>query len=92
MRKAKKARSKAAEAAENDLFSSLEKSIGYKFSDKSLLKESLTHPGAVGFSKGKIKSNQRLEFLGDAILQSIITDTVFKSSASSTKESLLKYE
>ena len=60
------------------LFSSLEKSIGYKFSDKSLLKESLTHPGAVGFSKGKIKSNQRLEFLGDAILQSIITDTVFK--------------
>lgn len=78
MRKAKKARSKAAEKAENDSFSYLEKSIGYKFSDKSLLKESLTHPGAVGFSKGKIKSNQRLEFLGDAILQSIITDTVFK--------------
>lgn len=78
MRRAKKARSNAAAEAEKRAFSKLEKSLGYKFSDKSILREALTHPGAVGFSKGKIKSNQRLEFLGDAILQSIITDTVFK--------------
>lgn len=78
MRRAKKARSNAAAEAEKKAFSKLEKSLGYKFSDKSILREALTHPGAVGFSKGKIKSNQRLEFLGDAILQSIITDTVFK--------------
>lgn len=78
MRKAKKARSNAAAEAEKRAFSKLEKSLGYKFSDKSILREALTHPGAVGFSKGKIKSNQRLEFLGDAILQSIITDTVFR--------------
>lgn len=78
MKREKKARSKAALDAENAAFSQLEKSLGYKFSDRAILKESLTHPGAVGFSKGKIKSNQRLEFLGDAILQSIITDSVFR--------------
>ncbi len=78
MRKAKKARSNAAAEAEKRAFAKLEKNLGYKFSDKSILREALTHPGAVGFSKGKIKSNQRLEFLGDAILQSIITDTVFR--------------
>lgn len=78
MKREKKARSKAVLDAENAAFSQLEKSLGYKFSDRAILKESLTHPGAVGFSKGKIKSNQRLEFLGDAILQSIITDSVFR--------------
>lgn len=78
MKREKKARSKAVRDAENAAFSQLEKSLGYKFSDRAILKESLTHPGAVGFSKGKIKSNQRLEFLGDAILQSIITDSVFR--------------
>ena len=59
-------------------YGELEKKIGYVFDDKSILKEALTHPGAVGFSKGKVKSNQRLEFLGDAVLQSSITDIVFR--------------
>lgn len=78
MRKAKKARSKAELETQTKAFAQLEKSLGYKFEDREILKESLTHPGSIGFAKGKIKSNQRLEFLGDAILQSIITDTVFK--------------
>ena len=54
-------------------YQKLEKNLGYEFSDMELLKESLTHPGLVGVSKVKVKSNQRLEFLGDAILQAIIT-------------------
>lgn len=78
MRNAKKARTKTTQDGQLTLFKNLEKKLGYKFSDKEILKEALTHPGAIGFSKGKIKSNQRLEFLGDAILQSIITDTVYK--------------
>ena len=59
-------------------YQKLEKNLGYEFSDMELLKESLTHPGLVGVSKVKVKSNQRLEFLGDAILQAIITETVFR--------------
>lgn len=56
----------------------LEKNLGYKFTDKSILREALIHPGTVGTLKEKISSNQRLEFLGDSVLQSIITESVFK--------------
>jgi len=77
MKKAKRARSKALVAAQAAQLKAVEAAIGYKFKDMSVLREALTHPGAVGFDK-KIKSNQRLEFLGDAVLQAIITDTVFK--------------
>ena len=41
--------------------------IGYQFHDKSLLKLALTHPSFV--LKDKKEDNQRLEFLGDAVLQ-----------------------
>ena len=77
MKRAKRDRGKSAERARTQSFASLEKSLGYKFRDESVLREALTHPCSVGFEK-KVRSNQRLEFLGDAVLQSIITDTVFK--------------
>lgn len=77
MKRAKKARSKARDEAEKKSFAELEKKLGYSFADKSVLREALTHPGAVGTAKDKVRSNQRLEFLGDAILQAIITDTVY---------------
>ncbi len=78
MKKAKKARSRSKAESEALAFSTLEKRIGYKFKDRNFLRESLTHPGSVGVAKGKVRSNQRLEFLGDAVLQSVITDTVYR--------------
>lgn len=77
MKRAKSARKKALEQSQSDRMSALEKSLGYSFKNPSILHEALTHPGSVGFDK-KIKSNQRLEFLGDAVLQAVITDTVYK--------------
>ena len=41
--------------------------IGYHFHDLSLLTEALTHP-SYAMQKG-LASNQRLEFLGDAVLE-----------------------
>lgn len=89
MRKAKKERSKAALEARSGEISALQTRLGYEFKDLSILNEALTHPGSVGISK-KVKSNQRLEFLGDAILQSIITDTVFKKFDEYDEGSLTK--
>lgn len=55
----------------------LEKRIGYRFSNPALLTEALTHP-SVGHEKQKRHvDNQRLEFLGDAVLQLIITQHLF---------------
>lgn len=89
MRRAKNARSKAAREAKNKETAALQARLGYEFKDLSILNEALTHPGSVGISK-KVKSNQRLEFLGDAILQSIITDTVFKKFDEYDEGSLTK--
>lgn len=48
------------------MFETLEKDIGYTFQDKSLLRLAMTHPSYGGESH---VNNQRLEFLGDAVLQ-----------------------
>ena len=50
----------------------LEMKLGYSFRDEALLRRALTHP-----SVGK-KDNQRLEFLGDAVLQYLMSDKLFR--------------
>ena len=46
--------------------------LGYTFHDEALLRRALTHP-----SMGK-EDNQRLEFLGDAVLQYLMSDRLFR--------------
>jgi len=50
----------------------LQKRIAYSFQDAGLLKLALTHP-----SVANAKSNQRLEFLGDAILGAVVARIVY---------------
>jgi ribonuclease-3 len=42
--------------------------IGYQFKDRRLLVEALTHSSYARESPGRIRDNERLEFLGDAVL------------------------
>ena len=49
----------------------LMKAIGYQFKDQELLRRALTHP-----SMGA-EDNQRLEFLGDAVLQYLMSDILY---------------
>lgn len=55
-----------------------EKKIGVEFEDKELLKQSLTHRSYLNENRG-IKSghNERLEFLGDAVLELVITHYLY---------------
>ncbi len=55
----------------------LEKNIGYKFKNKNLLKKALTHT-SYAYEKG-IESNEKLEFLGDSILEFISSIYLFKN-------------
>lgn len=57
---------------------SLEKKIGYRFGNPLLLAEALTHPSLSYESQVSHLDNQRLEFLGDAVLQLILTDHLFQ--------------
>jgi ribonuclease-3 len=56
----------------------LESRIGYKFRNSFLLAEALTHPSLAYESQRPHFDNQRLEFLGDAVLQLILTEELFK--------------
>ena len=52
----------------------VEKLIGYEFNNKGLLEKALTHPSAV--KKGE-PHYERLEFLGDAVLDIVISEYLF---------------
>lgn len=51
----------------------LEARIGYRFRDSALLSLALTHPSVL-----HVPSNQRLEFLGDAILGAIVARIIYE--------------
>ena len=66
-------------------FAKLEQQIGYTFKDKELLRTALTHTSYANEhrtnknSKSRTKNNERLEFLGDSVLNLIITTYLFKA-------------
>jgi ribonuclease-3 len=57
---------------------SLEACIQYHFQNKALLREALTHPSIRYEKRARSVDNQRLEFLGDAVLQLVLSDTLFQ--------------
>lgn len=58
----------------------LEKAMGYRFRDPRLLKMALSHRSWVNnVTRGhRPPSNERLEFLGDSVMNAIITDTLYR--------------
>lgn len=58
-------------------FTGLEKTTGVRFKDKEMLAQALTHRSAL-HEKNKHGHNERLEFLGDAVLQLITTEYLFE--------------
>jgi ribonuclease-3 len=56
----------------------LEERIGYKFRNSLLLAEALTHP-SLGYETQQVHfDNQRLEYLGDAVLQLLFSEHIFR--------------
>ena len=60
-------------------FSEFEKQIGVTFKDKNLLKQAFTHRSYLNENRDlKIAHNERLEFLGDAVLELSVTAYLYK--------------
>lgn len=57
----------------------LQNQIGYTFRDSSLLRLALTHPSVAHEQGIPMQTNQRLEFLGDAVLQLILTRELYSN-------------
>ena len=68
----------------------LEERIGYKFRNPLLLAEALTHPSLGHETQQHHFDNQRLEFLGDAILQVVITEHLFRHFGAEPEGQLTK--
>ena len=49
--------------------------LGYQFQDPSLLDEALTHSSA---ADSRLRSNERMEFLGDAVLDLVVCDELYQ--------------
>jgi len=60
-------------------FSQLEKNLGFKFKNKDLLQQAFTHRSYLNENPGeKLEHNERLEFLGDAVMELIVTEHLYK--------------
>ena len=55
----------------------LQKSIDYKFKNPSLLLQALTHSSILNEKPELIDDNERLEFLGDAVIDFVATSLLF---------------
>ena len=56
--------------------SSLEDALGYTFADRALLQRALTHRSFTEETPGEEEHNERLEWLGDAILEMLTTEAL----------------
>jgi ribonuclease-3 len=61
----------------NDLLGQLQQRIGYTFREAALLRQAVTHTSFLQ-DDPTAECNQRLEFLGDAVLQVILTEALFQ--------------
>src|SRR3989344_3356436 len=60
--------------------SELESKIGFVFKDKDLLLQALTHRSYINENPSwRLEHNERLEFLGDAVLELVVTEYLYKN-------------
>lgn len=67
----------------------LERRIGHRFADRDLLERALTH-ASVGDRNPKVRTNERLEFLGDRVLNLIIAEELMRRAPEAPEGELTK--
>jgi ribonuclease III len=79
MRKLNKEKETTANRAKESLFKEFQEGIGIHFTDEKLLKQAFTHSSYVNEHRRKpFEDNERLEFLGDAVLELTVSKFLFK--------------
>lgn len=73
-------------------FTLLEQSLGIVFHDKDLLVRAFTHRSYINEQpQSGLRHNERLEFLGDAVLELVITDYLFRKYPDTPEGELTAY-
>jgi ribonuclease-3 len=73
-----------------DRYFPLEQAVGYRFRNRMLLQEALTHPSYANEKQGVCEDNQRLEFFGDAILDFLVSHQLFTRHGESKEGELTR--
>lgn len=72
--------------------SKFEEKIGYRFQEKDLLQNALTHSSYANEKHLPYeKNNERLEFLGDAVLELVSSDFIFHEQATAMEGKMSKF-
>jgi ribonuclease-3 len=72
--------------------SNFETAIGITFGDKRLLETAFTHRSYINeYKKGPREHNERLEFLGDAVLELVVTQFLYAKYPDKTEGDLTSY-
>lgn len=75
----------------NEILEELQDKIGYRFSNPGLLKQALTHSSFANEQKiNKLKNYERLEFLGDAVLELVSSEFLFAENPDMPEGQLTK--
>lgn len=70
----------------------IEKIVGVKFNDELLIKTACTHRSYLNEHRSTVKEhNERLEFLGDAVLELVVTDYLFNNYKSKPEGELTSW-
>jgi ribonuclease-3 len=73
-------------------YSKFEEKTGIKFNDESLLTRAFTHRSYLNENRDSdLKHNERLEFLGDAVMELVTTDYLFKQFPKKNEGELTAY-
>ena len=72
-------------------FKELEQKIGYVYKDKQLLKQAMTHTSFANEQKiNKLDSYERIEFLGDAVLEMVSSEYFYFANPNLSEGNLTK--
>ena len=75
-----------------ELLKNFEKKIKYKFKNKDLLVQALTHSSFAKLKHNKgLSDNERLEFLGDAVLKLLMTEVLYDTYPDENEGNLSKW-
>jgi ribonuclease-3 len=73
-------------------FADFEKKAGLAWKDKNLLRQAFTHRSYINENKGsRLDHNERLEFLGDAVLELAVTDFLYRTYPTKPEGELTTY-
>ena len=73
-------------------FTQFEQKIGYQFKNERLLEQAFTHRSYINENRGERREhNERLEFLGDAVLELVVTEFLFAKYPDKPEGDLTSY-